>query len=531
MKTDNNLNINLLASIESIVDTIRNERNSEQLLDSICGKVLRLFGCDRAWLLYPCDPEAPSWSVPVERTVPAYPGANLASLSVLMTADVAEIFQTALDSEQPVVYGPEGLPLAENTKSFQVKSQLSMAITPHTGKPWQFGIHQCSYDRVWSEAEIRLFKIIGVMMGEALGNILLVRDLQKANDQLETRVSTRTAELNAEKELADILIETAQAIVLVLDQEGKIVRFNRYLEQLSGYRLADVVGEDWFQIFFPPHEKELAIRSFQYDGQNDSARGHVHSIVTKDGAEKIIEWYGKALPGTLGRTAGLLAVGHDVTERTKVEQQTRTALDEKSLLLKEIHHRVKNNMQIVSSLIGIQRSQLSGSADSPLLDAFLETQNRIKSMALVHEKLYKSSDFAHVDFAQYIKQLAKELTNAYGIRPDFVSLATRVERSSIDINHAIPCGLIVNELLTNAFKHAFPAGRSGTVGILLRKSRQQYYRLVVCDNGVGLPEELDIATAKTTGMVIVNALIRQLRGNLVVVRDNGACFKITFRVT
>lgn len=189
--------------IEKIALVIKVEKDVEKLLWNVCGKVLEIFKCDRAWLLFPCDPDAPTWQVPIERAVPEFPGACSQNMTVDMTPDVAEIFQTALDSDMPIVYGPGGLPLAENTKSFGVTSQLSMAIYPRLGKPWQFGVHQCRSQRTWSAPEQKLFHIIGAMTGEALGNLLFFRDLEEAKEKLEQRVAERTEEL--QQKIKDLL--------------------------------------------------------------------------------------------------------------------------------------------------------------------------------------------------------------------------------------------------------------------------------------------------------------------------------------
>jgi PAS domain S-box-containing protein len=191
-------NFDYLDKVEAIARVIQQERDVEKLLWNVCEKVLEIFKCDRAWLLFPCDPTSAAWHVPVECTVPEYPGASAKDLSVEMTPDVAEVFQTALETNSPIVYGPRGLPLTQNTKSFGVKSQLSMAIYPIFGKPWQFGIHQCSFERTWTENEIKLFNFIGVMITEALGNLLLFRDQQKTKEKLEERVSERTITLQQE---------------------------------------------------------------------------------------------------------------------------------------------------------------------------------------------------------------------------------------------------------------------------------------------------------------------------------------------
>ncbi|TNF98516.1 MAG: cyclic nucleotide-binding domain-containing protein [Gammaproteobacteria bacterium] len=172
---EGDMQIDLFKKIETVADIIRKERDIEKLLWTICREVLKIFQADRVWLLFPCDPTAESWCVPIEHTTPEFPGAQSLNIDQAMTPDVAEIFQTAIDSNSPVVYGPGGLPLQENTKSFGVKSQLSMAIYPRTGEPWQFGMHQCANERIWSEHEIKLFQAIGAMTSEALSNLLFIK--------------------------------------------------------------------------------------------------------------------------------------------------------------------------------------------------------------------------------------------------------------------------------------------------------------------------------------------------------------------
>lgn len=519
----------VLHGVEIIINTIKEERDPEALVWKICGKVLDIFGCDRAWLLFPCDPDSPSWSVPVERTVPEYPGANVEGLTIDMTPDVAEIFQAALDSEVPLIYGPGGLPLAENTKSFQVKSQLSMAIYPRIGRPWQFGIHQCAFERVWTKREMRLFQAIGVMTAEALGNILLFRDQAAANENLEKRVNERTAELIAEKDFAEGLIETARAIVLVLDTEGRIVRFNPYMEQLSGYRLEEVAGLDWFDTFLLKEEADWVHEIFDKAVTDVATKGVVNRILTRDGRERVIQWHDTTLKDAEKRIVGVLAIGHDITERVDIEERIRASLEEKKILLQEIHHRVKNNMQIISSLVGIQRVRMKDNLDPETLAAFVEIGNRINSMALVHERLYRSADFVRVDFATYAEQLAKELLHAYGKQPDAVVLETRLDDVRINMNQAIPCGLILNELLSNALKYAFPDNRTGRILVALDSDSCSSCCLSVCDDGIGLPAGLDVKTAQTTGMVIVNALVRQLQAELQIEQGYGVCFNIRFK--
>lgn len=522
--------VDLLDGVDAITNVIKEQRNPERLLWALCGKVLEIFECDRAWLLFPCDPDSPTWSVPIERTRPEYPGANLAGKGIDMTPDVSAIFRAALESESPVVYGPGGRTLAENTKSFSVKSQLSMAIYPRVGKPWQFGVHQCSHSRTWTDQELRLFQIIGILTAEALGNLLLTRDLQAANKHLEQRVSERTAELESRKNFEESLVETAQAIVLVLDKEGRIVRFNPYLEEISGFRLSEVQGKDWCRSFLPERDQSKMRELFRQAVKGVAMRGVVNAIVTQDGRERTIQWYDKTLKDERGETTGVLAVGHDVTEQARIEEELRSTIEDKEILLKEIHHRVKNNMQIVSSLLRIQRSYLGETGNSMVLDAFRETEQRINSMALVHDRLYRSRDVARIDLSTYIEQLANELIQTFRMESSAIALKTNIEAVRISITQAIPCGLILNELVSNAIKYAFPEGSEGWIEVAFHRVADRAYELSVRDNGVGLPQGFRLESATTMGMVIVDSLVRQLGGTLSISNQNGAAFSIRFQV-
>lgn len=190
--------INKLEELDFI---IRHEQDLGKLSQKILDKVLSIFGCDRAWLLFPIDPNAKSWKIPVESCVPEYPGASYINLDIEMTQEAKETFKKAMDTEGPVEYGPEGLPVHEVSKDFNVQSQLSMAIYPRIGKPWLFGVHQCSYARIWEDNAKKLFQHIAHKVESALGNILFNMQLIEANERLEKRVTQRTSELINEVEV------------------------------------------------------------------------------------------------------------------------------------------------------------------------------------------------------------------------------------------------------------------------------------------------------------------------------------------
>ena len=224
-----------------------------------------------------------------------------------------------------------------------------------------------------------------------------------------------------------------------------------------------------------------------------------------------------------GTVTHCVVVSHDITTRKAGEDKLHASLAEKELLLKEIHHRVKNNLQIISSLLSLQ----SNTIDSPeTRELVRESQNRVRSMALIHEKLYRSDNLAQIDFGEYLRNLTRDLFRSYSAGG--VTLKLQAEEIQLDVDAAIPCGLIVNELVSNALKYAFPQGRSGELLIRFSQVAHDRYALSVTDNGVGLPGDLDVRQAKTLGLQLVNMLVTQLRGTLDVISDDGTTFLITF---
>ena len=239
----------------------------------------------------------------------------------------------------------------------------------------------------------------------------------------------------------------------------------------------------------------------------------------------------------LERTKALSRVNDDLRaemgERERIETKLKKSLEEKEILLKEIHHRVKNNLQIISSLLNLQSRYIN---DEEMLDIYKESQNRVKSMAIIHEKLYQSEDLARIDFGDYVKSLVMDLFNSYGvnnIEPDI-----NIRDVLLDINTAIPCGLIVNELVTNSIKHGFLANRSQAnsqsshkrdkIAVDITKDDESY-TLYVYDNGIGFPDDLDFYNTDSLGMQLVISLTSQLRGTVELERTNGTLFRIIFK--
>jgi two-component sensor histidine kinase len=219
----------------------------------------------------------------------------------------------------------------------------------------------------------------------------------------------------------------------------------------------------------------------------------------------------------------ILGVMIDVTEQKNSEEKMASSLEEKELLLKEIHHRVKNNLQVVSSLLKLQTNYVK---DDISHDILLDSQNRVRSMALVHQKLYQSKDFSQIDFTDYIAQLSEYLFDAY--KNENIDLSIKTEEAKISIDIAIPCGLIINELVTNSLKYAFPGGKSGKVDIELNHLYKSHYELIVKDNGAGFPKNVDFRNTHTLGLQLVNTLVGQIDGEIEMENGVGTTYKIKF---
>ncbi len=221
-----------------------------------------------------------------------------------------------------------------------------------------------------------------------------------------------------------------------------------------------------------------------------------------------------------------VAVFDVINERKRAEEAVQASLREKETLLREIHHRVKNNMQVISSLFNLQAGHIK---DEDARRMLKEGQLRIRSMALIHEKFYQSSDLSKVDFAAYLRSLANHLFQFFKVDTGRIRLETDLEDVLLDVNSAVPCGLLVNELISNSIKHAFPGGRKGTIGIGLRREKDGTVVFRVADDGVGFPEDLDFRRAATFGLQIVSLLVEQLEGTIHVDKRSGTAFTISFR--
>ncbi len=242
--------------------------------------------------------------------------------------------------------------------------------------------------------------------------------------------------------------------------------------------------------------------------------------------EEVFKLYNERLVNKLEKK--MLDLEREVAERKQAEEKIKASLKEKEILLQEVHHRVKNNMQIISSLFSLQSGRIK---DKQASEIFKSSQNRVRSMALIHERFYQSKDMARVDFAEYAKSLTSHLFSSHGISPRAVKLNLKIKDVFLDLNSAIPCGLIINELVSNSLKHAFPGDKKGEINIAMHPLNKDGMEVIVSDNGVGLPKKVDFRKTDSLGLHLVNLLAEdQLHGDIKLDRKKGTSFHIRFGV-
>jgi len=327
-----------------------------------------------------------------------------------------------------------------------------------------------------------------------------------------------------------VLFESFPLGITISDKSGKVIEGNRQSEQLLGitreaHAQRRIDSKEW-QIIRKdgtpmPADEYASTRALRENRLIEN----VEMGIVKDKGE--ITWISVTAAPIPLEGYGVAIAYSDITERKQTEERIHASLREKEILLREVHHRVKNNMQVISGLLDFQ----ARSSRNPELTGMLnESQSRIRSMALIHEKLYESKDFARINLAGYVRTLSQELFQSHKIKSGKIDLIVQTDGDVyVDINKAIPCGLILNELISNALKHAFPIDRQGILQIIIHETKNTEIEIVIRDNGFGLPDDVDIHQPRTVGLYLVNGLVKnQLDGQIEVRRDNGTEFRIKF---
>ncbi len=320
------------------------------------------------------------------------------------------------------------------------------------------------------------------------------------------------------------IFENTGTATIIIEEDTTVSLVNAEFEKLYGYPKEEIEGKkSWRE--FVVHDYKDKIEDYHKLRRIDpklAPRNYEFKFVDRYGNIKDVFTTVALIPGTEKSLISL----RDITDNKIAESKIKDSLMEKEVLLREIHHRVKNNLQIISSLLNLQTRCVEG---EETINVLKESQNRVKTMAMVHEKLYQSEDLKDINFKEYIENLVSGLFYSYGVKRGAIDLQVEGDSFEMDIDTAIPCGLIINELVTNSLKYAFPdQGSKDVVMVELKKLPQDKLKLVVADNGCGLPENLDIENVETLGLKMVTILVTQLNGTLELNRANGTEFKIIF---
>jgi PAS domain S-box-containing protein len=387
------------------------------------------------------------------------------------------------------------------------------------------------------DTEQRINEILKVIV--AFSNLNFSKTVEIGNegnivDALASGINMLGEEMNEStisRDYFESIVDNLFDLVTVVNEEGYIFGINTSLINALGYEDNELKGEHMTKII----EEEVI---FKHKSINKLIeKGSVYSVektcVKKNGDKFPVSFSASVMKGKDNTVQGIVCIMQDITEQKRVEAEIKSSLHEKEVLLKEIHHRVKNNLQIISSLLNLQSTYIK---DPDALEKFKESQLRVKSMALIHEKLYGSKDLSKIDFKEYMESLISYLNSTYNVTSSKVKthIDVDVKGRLFKIDTAIPCGLIINELISNSFKYAFPNDEEGNIYLkfyyLKSDKTGDHFRMIAEDNGVGMPKDIDFRETLTLGMQLINTLTDQLDGTIELDDSNGTKFTLDFAV-
>ncbi|MEX1122520.1 MAG: histidine kinase dimerization/phosphoacceptor domain -containing protein [Balneolales bacterium] len=351
-------------------------------------------------------------------------------------------------------------------------------------------------------------------------NMLAEQKIEAAKKELRKETHRREYvqhELEKERNLAESLINSLPGTFYLFDAQGHMHRWNYNLENLTGYTTDEI--------------KQMVALDFIGKDHVDFARGKIEegfvkgqteataTLLTKGG--RTIPFLFHATSISLNNNPFMIGIGLNISEHAKIEEQLKSSVKEKEVLLNEVHHRVKNNLAIISSLLKMQANKLENQFIKDILG---ESEGRIQAMAVIHELLYQQEDFSRIDFSIYIHKLVQRIKTTYQDRAESINTDVQTAPVYLEITTAVPCALIINELLTNAYKHAFEGLDGGNIFIWLNISNDNC-TLMFSDNGIGLPPDVE---SGSLGLTLIHGLVKQINGTIKITREPGTTFTITF---
>ncbi|MGZ7068152.1 MAG: histidine kinase dimerization/phosphoacceptor domain -containing protein, partial [Methanobacterium sp.] len=337
-------------------------------------------------------------------------------------------------------------------------------------------------------------------------------DLSTSVNNMLGSLQESTYNLKKSEERYKAIFENTGTAMIIIGENMEIKLVNSTFEHLTGFQkdetenkknLLDLVLKDSLDKIKEHHN----FTEFKDKNKNGEVRDFFATL--------------GFIPGTENALISLI----DITEHKKAEDKVKASLREKEVLLREIHHRVKNNLQIISTLLELQSDEID---DEKIVENYRESQNRIQSIALIHERMYQSEDLSNIDLSSYITTLISDLFDSYGAISDHIKTEITVPKMVFSIETSIPLGLVINEIISNSLKYAFKGVDNPKISVLLKSLGENKYKLDISDNGIGFPENIDYKNTSSLGLQLVNALVDQIEGEIKLVEGKGTHFEITF---
>ncbi len=343
-----------------------------------------------------------------------------------------------------------------------------------------------------------------------------------------TKLKLISKNLIQNKELFQLIFENAPIGIGIYNMSNHLIDSNLTMQKILGYSEEELNNSSLSSFTHPDdYKKEIELLNELKEGNIDKYQLEKRSI-RKTGSLIWVKVIRSKINHPENNEGYYISLAEDISERKKIEEQLKNAIKDRDFLMKEIHHRVKNNFQIIFSLLNMQKKM---SKNPEVIKPLEEAQRRIKSMAVLHQKFYKSTDISSINFTEFISAIVDELSSSFITDKSKVSISLNLSPVILNMHFAVPCGLIINELLTNIFKYAFPIdfAKKGEITISLSEDEKKEVTLLISDNGIGIPETINPENVTSLGMTLILNLIQQIEGKYILERTNGTSWNIIFK--
>ncbi len=500
-----------LATVVKVSQAVSGEIDLRKLIDTLMVIALRNAGADRGLLILPAGDEL---RIEAEATTNRDKVEVLLRRSPLRPAELPEsVLRYVVRTRESLLLddATEQNPFSSDGyfRRGRCRSILCLPLIKQAKLTGVLYLENSLASHVFTPARIAVLGLLASQAAISLENASLYANLEHAQSFL--------AEAQRLSHTGSFTYNTASQEIVWSAEVFRIYGFD------------PATAPTWDKLLQRVHPEDREKVQHSADDTPRDGREHQleHRLLMPDGLVKTLHVVMHARTNDLGQVE-FLGTAMDVTAFKQTQGRLQASLGEKDALLKEVHHRVKNNLQLISSLLSLQAGRID---DPPVAELFKESRNRVRSMALVHENLYRAGNFARIPMRAHVQNLAAHLIRAYDMHSQQVGLSTEIDDIELDLDRAVATGLIINELISNALKHAFPAGRPGQVQVDLRLVDGNQCRLEVSDDGVGLSSDFDVERAESLGLQLVHDLTRQLHGTMTVERAGGTRFAIDFGAT